>query len=495
MDTLSDISDLVEILVKAASERKQIISRTELHRGKDFDAKMLKELVGCPEITDTELAHNLLGIAPTQSGYRARKAQLKRKLLNTLFVLDLKRAGSAESTVAEYENNLSLVLARTLLMFGARKQAHKLAVSSLKTAKHWELWGNAAQLLILLRTAVAFTGDSDAWRRYRDEYQRLSHLESVFQEALTLYEGLIIPFVIATGEHTDLISGATLALSKVSDFHQKHGTFRLALMKFRMQALNAQILMDYTTMVEVCREFEQTLEENQHFHDKVMEREIALKLLMGAVQTRDITHGEEALGRCLTVIPPHSNNWFAVKEQEFFMRLHTADLALAHEVMYEVVGSPRFPKQPIHRHERWEVFALYLKYAEGNLKQSGLLGYIVAHKADKSGLHASVKVLEVLVLIKQKKFSAAFEKMDALLMYRSRYLREPESEQLSLFIRMLKILEKHSFDPKLAEVAARNETAALQRLSAQALAGIQVIPYETLWRDLLSQLGALPPTV
>ncbi|MDB5226520.1 MAG: hypothetical protein JWN78_713, partial [Bacteroidota bacterium] len=74
-----------------------------------------------------------------------------------------------------------------------------------------------------------------------------------------------------------------------------------------------------------------------------------------------------------------------------------------------------------------------------------------------------------------------FQKMDALRVYRSRYLTDNTYKRNHLFLSLLLKAEKSGFNGKEMQEAEWSEISDLRQQSSHIIADWEIVPYEELW--------------
>jgi hypothetical protein len=102
----------------------------------------------------------------TDNRYTTLKNRLKGRLLNSLFHLNLKRAGFSESAQARYAMKKKAFLADTLLRLGARNAAVRIAERTLALAQKYQQTDLILEMSLILRKHASILGKTTLFDFY-----------------------------------------------------------------------------------------------------------------------------------------------------------------------------------------------------------------------------------------------------------------------------------------------------------------------------------------
>jgi hypothetical protein len=161
---------------------------------------------------------------------------------------------------------------------------------------------------------------------------------------------------------------------------------------------------------------------------------------------------------------------------------------------------------PAHYHEHWKIFETYLHYfiaineikpdlqsqrRFGTFRPGKFLNEVPVYSKDKRGSNITILVLQVLFLIKERKYEEVSDKLESLKYYSHRYLRKDETYRSNVFIHMLMQLPKGHFNKKAVERHADKYILKLKgmplELSSQSVE-LEIVPYEKLWKFVITSL-------
>ena len=120
-----------------------------------------------------------------------------------------------------------------------------------------------------------------------------------------------------------------------------------------------------------------------------------------------------------------------------------------------------------------------------------LLNLTPTLSADKQGHRASLLILHILYLLEIGDFNGIIDRMEALRLYRARYLKATQFPKTASFFKLLQIMENNSFSYKLVKEKGEKEYQKLISATEnqeEINEGLQILPYDWLWLKILDRL-------
>jgi hypothetical protein len=194
-------------------------------------------------------------------------------------------------------------------------------------------------------------------------------------------------------------------------------------------------------------------------------------------------------------IPESNYNWFILKESEFKLYLQDYKIEEAHKVYQQVLDNKSYKRQSAQLTEKWKIYYAYLVFMDSFLNKGEykfslpkFLNDVPINSKDKSGYNFAIRVIEILFNAARKDYNLIFSKMDALRVYRTRYLNDNTYKRNHLFLSVLLKAEKSGFSNKEMAKADWPEISELRKQNNYIIADWEIIPYETLW-DIFVELA------
>ncbi len=480
------LRDLARTVKRGLPERGQYISRANYHDSHDLASRYFRALADSPEQTEQALAQEIFGTTPQDTRYKVHKTQMKERLLNSLFVLDVVGAGYSELTQRHLNNDRDAFLATRLLKIGPDPLAKSVAEHGLREALALEAWPNVMQFASVLREIAAFNGKEQERLKFSQEYFRAAEIELAEQHALDSYTAIVAAFATTGGEKYEVAEIAERALPDLEAAYQKHGTFGLALQRFRLRAAALQVRQKYRETLPLCDEFEALLEKKfRAFANPDRKFEVAHKRLFCQMKLGENVAARRTAAVCERLLPRGAEGWFYLQEEKFLIETHTGHFDAARRIYEATLGEKRFAVLPENRTERWNIFERHLDYAQGRIPAfrsvASLLEHLPVYSKDKLGFNASLILLQIVLLAERGDVKAMGQRIQALRQYREEMLGDEGNEQLfALFALLDSLGENLERIPKwLREV--RPQIKAFRNIKAAPFDGVQILSYEWLW--------------
>jgi hypothetical protein len=499
------LSEVTRIVTTYREPNIEIIDENLALGSSDSVSKLYTGLKNGSITTDQKAAEVVYGKPIIDTKYTSLKNRLKKRLLNSLFFLNIKPPTFSEYATAVYQSNKNLFLAKTLVSLGGRNTAIKLAESALAHAQRFNLTSNTIEFLIILRGYSSFLGNEKGYNDYSAMLRQALGTYEAECIALEYNDRINIKFARSSAEQPEMKGIIEEYSKELFSLREKYNSKNLSYYYFRIQTLSYQILRDYNAAVKTCNEAEEYLLERFYLSNNTQLGEFLLQKLSCYLNLRKYEDGKNTVERLETLYPTVNPNWFIIMELYFYLSMHTEHFQEAESVYRSVIENPRFGFQPEHKKEHWKLFELYLQFALSlksdtknhassslaSLDLNKFLKNVPLYTKDKKGFNVAILILHILVLLENNEFGEIIGRMDALRTYRTRYLRSNSNKQSALFFRMLQIMETNSFSYELTKQKSQKYFDRMKSTSAEFSEiqdGLQVLPFDWLWNKILEML-------
>lgn len=215
--------------------------------------------------------------------------------------------------------------------------------------------------------------------------------------------------------------------------------------------------------------------------------------------------GENLFYENLSITAESSFNWFATYNHLFAIKLVTQDFNGAHNILQNVFKSKHFEKTHPLLIQLFKIKEAYIHFlvtlgkidptqsSEAPLRKFRLnrfLNDVPNYSKDKRGANISILIIQMLLLVQNKKYNQVLDRLDSLNMYSHRYLRSDNTFRSNCFIKMLAKLPDADYNPIRWARYVKKFRDRLDdhpfELSYHNL-DLEVIPFETLY-DLVIEM-------
>jgi len=198
-------------------------------------------------------------------------------------------------------------------------------------------------------------------------------------------------------------------------------------------------------------------------------------------------------------------NWYATQKYLFSLKVIQKDYQSAYDITSIVLNSKNFEKNHPLIVQLFKIYEAYIHFLvelgkidpsksdERELRKfrlSRFLNDVPTYSKDKRGVNISILVIQMILLVQNKKHGAVIDRLDALNMYSHRYLRSDNTFRSNCFIKMLAKLPDADYHPirwqRYVEKYRKRLDDHPFELSYHNL-DLEVIPFETLY-DLVIEM-------
>lgn len=501
---MKDLIDLVQVVTRTKLRAVELIGDPGEGNSK---LQEFYDLVSEGKFADDdEAAEYFYGKTKTNPSYQKLRKTLKDRLVNSLFVIDLKQASYNDRQKAYYEAYKEWAAAKILFGKNARTVAAALARKLLKIARKFEFTELMVDIAHTLRLYYGtIEGDEKKYEQYNEEFKTYEQLWLVENRAEEFFIELSMGFINSKATKTAFQDRARKYYEQVKDALEKYDSYQLHLCGRLIEVSIHTSINDYEKTLDVC-DRAIAFFEKKSFVARVPLQVFLYQKFICHVQLRQFEKAKKAAQDCLPYLEEGSFNWFKVYELYFLLYAHSGQYEQANEILTMAMGHPSFEGLPGNVQETWKISEAYLYFLEcaGHLaapdkeKQNGrsfrlskFLNEMEVFSKDKHGMNIAILIIEILLGIAQERYDELIDRVEAVEKYRNRYLREEGVERANHFLRMLLQIPKNAFRREEAGAKAREDQLALQALPiemANQTYEIEVIPYEKLWEITLEIL-------
>ncbi len=439
------------------------------------------------------------------STYAELKSGLQELLLQQLLAIDLNVPGNNSRQRAYFECYHKWAKVKLLMGRNAWTNTVILAEEVLKKARKFELTEIVVDMARILR--LYFGSIAGVLKKY-EEYNSMVEAweEALHYENLAeaLYTDLVVRFVNNKAAQQDVHEKAKEYFERIQPALQQHFTYRLHLSGRLIQNLIFTSINDYRNTIKVCEEAIRFFEAKD-YPTKIPLQIFLYQEMVCYVQLKDFQRGRSAAERGLKLLDDGSFNWFKYQELLIFLTFHTRQYQEAYSIFRQTSGHRRFDALPQAIGEVWRIFEAYLFYLIDlgkiqpiqddpvftRFRMARFVNEMPLFSRDKRGMNIPILIFQILSLIRNKRYDAAIDRMEAIEKYCSRYLRRDDTFRSNCFIKMLLVIPAQGFHR--VAVVRHVEKYHKMLLSmpidmANQSHDVEIIPYEDLWEMALDSL-------
>jgi hypothetical protein len=434
--------------------------------------------------------------------YKKLKHRFKNKLLNSTFLIDTNQPSYTFAQKVYYTCHKNLALINILLGKGAKQTAIDLGDRTLRKAIKYEFTDIVINLTKILRLHYAnFKGDKKRFELLNKLYHEQSYFLKAEAEAEEYFCSLRINLIGSKDykkEYSERAKEYTLKLNRYKPIVETHTFLFFA---YIIELTEHEIKNDYEKVIQICEEVYNKLS-IKPFQLKVKIFPFVFKAFYGNLKLCKYTKVKNLIDPCLATFDYGSMNWFKFNQMYFIYLMRTDQFVKAIELLNEIISNRNFAFQDNDTSEIWKIYEAYahlmidenIKIAKTkrSFRIGKFLNEVPVFSKDKRGLNVSIIIVQIMLLLKRKKYNTIIDKMAGLERYSSRYLGMFNTYRCNCFIKMLLQLEKRSFHPVAVQRHTEKYMKKLQEVpleKSEAVLEMEIIPYDTLWKMILKLLA------
>ncbi|GJM31849.1 MAG: hypothetical protein DHS20C18_08500 [Saprospiraceae bacterium] len=454
---------------------------------------------------DRDAAAALYGCSPQDAKYRQLKSRFRKRILNTLFFLDINKPSNSSYNRAYYSCNRDWTLVKILLSNRAFHSAASMAKQILTIALKYrfsDIIVNCSRLLRDYCSNNKMDKDYEIYDGYIKEFSEILNAEIRSEE---LYQRVIMDYHKTSSRVDGLMERINTYCNTLVSLSEQFDSPIIHYNMFLVWCMRFEIEKGYDAMLQVCTQAEQYIEDNPVYYQKEKLITFYGKKMSAHLHMKDYKMGKINAEKCLTRLPEGSESWFIFMEYYLLLAIHTENYIHALAIFNRAISSSEFKKQDALIKEKWTIFEAYLKYIidrqkfDPSMLQKAKRKVFRVSKFINNPLQYPKEyriftilslILQVLFLIEQRNYTELEERIERLKQYADRKLKKDDYFRPIQFIRLLQMLRKAKY--QIDELG--NTHKYYNRLLEQpffyrgALTELEIIPYEKLWEIVLDSL-------
>jgi hypothetical protein len=502
---MKNLLEIAKVVTKKKVKKIEIFDEYSLRNKSIKFNEFYEDLTAGLYKNDRDAAAKLYGCTPKDARYRQLKSRFRKRLLNTLFFLDVNKPSASNFDRAHFTCHKEWTLVKILQDNGAHSTAISQAKSILTTAKKFQISEIVVNCARILREYAAKAGNSKDFEHYDQLLKAYNNILEAEIRSEELYQRVTMDYGQPLGREDELADRLATYGNTLLSLSESYNSPTINYNMFLVWAMNFEIKREFNALIEVCDRAEKYLEEHPEFYQE--ERLIAFytKKMSAYLHLGDYIQGQVNAEQCLNKFPEGSKPWFQFMEYYLLLALHTERYIQAMAIYNRTVGHRQFAKLETASKDKWRLFELSLQFAlydspfrqkllpstpRQPFQEEKFVGRVFRFGSKQRILQFHFLALQCSFLLQQRQHHAARECIDELQKLANRSLDKREHLRAIHFVRLLLQLRKVDF--KVDQ--ARNIDRHLGQIQTHpftyrgALSQIEAIPMEHLWKLLVSRL-------
>ena len=446
--------------------------------------------------TDRDAAKMLYNTSPADDRYRQLKSRFRRRLLNTVFFLNVTSPIKPRYEQAYADCQRDWALVNILSLYDAEQSVPYLSRQLLSAASKYHFTSIMVQSVRLLMQIATSTQDIKEHERLQQLLEIYLPMEQAEIEAETLFQNICLKKDLEPeGLSTSLWNAWRERFIQLSEHHPTPRTQYLAYLVGSWQYM-AEGRFDL--VLSICQQAERMLNANPDYFPQDSFFSIRYLLIQVFLQTGDFSAAREHAEKIIPELEPGSQEWLNYLDIYYLVAVKSENYTHAYAILQRLLSLKQFNKLDAPTKEKWQLYKVALYYLlfitpdSSRLLQSKLYSnFQITHFLEDVALFPKERriytvwtlILQVLFLLEQNEDQAIDEIMDRLKQYTRKQLHPVRHERIIEFIRCLGYLSKSGFDGSKIKV---DNKYYLRLLSLPLkyngnIDQLEIIPFPTLW--------------
>ncbi len=502
---MKNLIEIAKIVTKKKVKKIEIFDEHSLKNKNSKFNEFYEALMSGKFRNDRDASVLLYDCSPTDDKYRQLKSRFRKRLLNTLFFLDINLPDASGYDRASYTCNKEWALVKILLTYNAHDTAASLARQILTTSLKYQFADLIVNSARILRSHASEKNEVKEYEEYDQHIKQYKNVLDAEIRSEELFQRVIINYLRSEKENADLLERIDTYCDALIGLSETYSSPVVFYNMFLVRLYRYEMLHDFEAMIEVCQRTEQYMKDNPNFYQEDKMTTFEIKKMSAFLHLKDHRRGKSHAEKNLELFAENSQGWYDFLKYYFLLALHTENYINASAILSKVMSSSKYKNAPNDIKELWVVFEVYLNYIieifgtenpilrrqnRRTFKVSNFLTNAVIYPKDLLVYTIHILIAQILFLVEQRQIIRANENIERLKNYANRQLESDASFRLINFIRLLQQAGKADF--KLDSFS--NTDKYLARLQSTPfyyrglITEFEIIPYEQLWSILLKRL-------
>lgn len=490
---MQDIKDLIFIVNKRRLSKIENLDKTLISSKDTLFSKFYHGLYEGKYENDDAAAKDLYGTDKSDYRYRQLKHRFRKRLLNTLYFLNI----NSDENLSEYDKQYYECLNRMHICnivqkYGGLRSTTVSLINDMYPIAEKNMFLEAlVEYSYKLSIHYSLTGNEKKFRKEIERYNTYNEQLNIIRKSVIIYQEVVMLLynnTYITSEHEMVI------LNRINELQLLFNSCKVLTTYFYLTYITL-IYNDYTgnnaELLSVSHDYLTN-------YKKYIPTGNVLSSYLSLIQiyyskalliNRKYAEAVEFIQSIKKNVS--GSNWFLISEFELKAHLNNKEIQASKHLINMVRKHPQFKANNILTKERWVIYAVYVDLYEAylnktqpNMRIAKLQNELKETLRDKAGFNLSLRVLEVLSLLSKGKWVDFIGKTEALNTYYKRHLNAKPFIRAKLFLKLIFNLEK--FDLNYKKLTSLKEHDELKNDYAKhVLHESEIINYDTLWDIML----------
>jgi len=501
---MKHLLEIANIVTWKKVKKIEIFDETSLRNKNSKFNEFFEALMDGKFKNDRDAASSLYGCSPTDDKYRQLKSRFRKRILNTLFFIDVNLPSTSNYDRAYFSCNKDWTLVKILQSYGAHVSAEDLAKSILTVALKFSFADLIVNCSRILREYAAQDGDDKSFDLYNNYISIYNEILAAEMESENYYQQMLLKYKqISATEGMDLepLDNWCNELIQLSERFESpvinFNMFLLWITKFELEN-------DHNSVIAISEKAEEYIKTFPQYEKEEKILTFQLKKMLAYLHLKDFKNGKVNAEKNIHYFVEGTDEWYEFMEYYFLLAMHSDNLVNTMGIYQRVTNLPKFKKASRLIKEKWKIYQYYMEYLieiggdknlamtlqKSGIKLNKLMTDPVLYPKELRILTIHTVIAQVLFALERRNFVNAAENIERLKSYTLRQLKTEENQRMILFIKLLQQLMKADFTIQhLSSTEKYIEKLEEKPLMYRgSLNDLEIIPLENLWKILLERI-------
>ncbi len=495
--------EIAKIANKKKVKKIEVFDETSLkHKNSKFN-DFYEALSAEKFKNDREAALQLYKCGPGDARYRQLKSRFKKRLLNTLFFLDLNQPVATTYDKTYYNCNKDWACVQILQSNNAGAAAENLARSILTLALKYKFSDLILNCSRLLRERAAETGSEKEFATYNSYLHRFLPVMEAELQSEEIYQQVSLLYNQPLNEKNELPAALEVYCNRLVTLSEKFDSPVVQYNLYYVWTLYYELRREFDLVIEISSQAEIYISAHQLFFQKNKMLAIQVKKMSAFLHLKKFREGQTCAEQLIRKFGEPNKEWFQFMEYYLLLALHSENYIQAMAILNQTVAAPEFRKLEVEDREKWEMFKGYtfflvnlvdpnrnmiLKGQKKNFNADQFLKGSGDYGKSLRNLQALHLILQILFLFERRQFGEIITKIESLKSMENKNIRPGHAFRTVQFIRCLYFFRKNNFVADRTVKSNKYIKAIYSRpfFYRGQIDELEIIPYEKLWDIILN---------
>lgn len=492
---MDEIKDLIKIVISNTKRNLPLLDLKNQHQNGNKEMNLFLGIKSGEFTDDVEASNGIYGSEEVDFKFRMLKSRLNRKLLNHLFFMDFSSKSFTKSTNLYQEAMDYLHFSKMLLNVEETNLGTKLLYKTIDLAKDCEYTIIVIDCLRELREVYAKTYRPKLFHNIKEQLNDYEKLERIEEKANVIFQENRLAINSTVNNRKKTFEPYLSAIGELEKLYKQTNSYSIFEKYFKLKVWYYELKGDFENVLKLIADLEKLYEKGKINQKRFDELFINFSKGNALIKLRRFDEGSNFLEKMLHNIDNSSNFWYSFAEMYVMLYIHNRQFDKASDIFLRVVSNKSFVNLEEKDLLKWNIFRGYLFFLTGNKKiikkfdNQGFIRETPEFIKENAGYHVAILILQILNSV-DSDLSILHDKLNALNDYVNRYLNNSFSKRTKTFCKLLHKIAIHNRDFETIVIKSKYLQDKLfeSEIAGESYVDFEVVPYEYLWDNVLSEV-------